>query len=173
MTDALTPHILTDSGQMGRIAVPVGAHLTLTEIGLVISGDLTFDDFCTGLKQCQGIANGALWTLGDLLVYGESRGEWGEMYSQALDLTKKSYSTLTQAVHISKRYPRNERVVAVSWSHHREAAQITDPQERRQLLERAGAEGWSREQVRDHVRGTDMAPTTPLRNSCPKCGHQW
>jgi hypothetical protein len=169
MTDALIP---TNSGPLAPIAVPVGTSLTLTESGLVISGDLTFDDFCNGLKQCQGIANGALWTLGDLLVYGESRGEWGEMYSQALDLTKKSYSTLTQAVHLSKRYPRTERVAAVSWSHHREAATIADPQERRQLLERAGAEGWSREQVRDHVRGTDTDSAPPLR-TCPQCGHKW
>jgi len=172
MTDALTPTLLTDSGPLVPIAVPVGDHLTLTDVGLIINGPVTFDDFCNGLKKCQLVANGALWTLGDLLVYGESRGEWGEMYSQAIDLTKKSYSTLTQAVHLSKRYPHIERVAAVSWSHHREAAQITDPKERRQLLERAGAEGWSREQVRDHVRGTDTTPAAPLR-TCPQCGHQW
>ena len=171
MTDTLT---ILPAEPIESLTVPltVGDRLTLTESGLVVHGALTFDDFCHGLKKCQLVANGALWTLGDLLLYGETRGEWGEMYSQALDLTKKSYSTLTKAVYLSKHYPRAERVVAVSWSHHREAVSIADPVERRRVLEQAAAEGWTREQVRDHVRGTDTLPL-PSRHTCPSCGHQW
>jgi hypothetical protein len=152
--------------------LPLGNGIYLTPTGATIEGTITFDEFCNGLKECQRIANGAMWTLGDLLLYGEGRGDWGEMYSQALDLTRKSYSTLTQAVYVSKRYAKEDRVDSVSWSHHREAAKLSDPQERRLVLERAAAEGWSREDVRAYI--TEHPPQiTHMQTTCPSCGHQW
>jgi hypothetical protein len=145
--------------------------ILMTPTGAVIDEDITIDEFCDGLKNCQALANSSMWTLGDLLVYGESRGEWGEMYTQALDLTQKSYSTLTQAMHISKQYPMEERNADVSWSHHREAASIKNRDERQAVLKQAAGEGWTREQVREHVKGA--VPQTHNVTTCPQCGHEW
>jgi len=150
-------------------------HLTdgiqITPTGALIDPTITFDEFCLGLQNCQQVANGALWTLGDLLLYGEQRGEWSEMYSQALDVTQKSYATLTQAVRLSKAYAPDERVASVSWSHHREALVEKDPDARHALLHRAAAEGLSREAVRALVVGDP--PLRPFAHTCPKCGHEW
>ena len=152
-------------------ALPIGNDIYMTPTGAIIDQDVSFDDFCIGLQNCQKVANGAMWTLGDLLVYGEGRGEWGHMYTQALDLTKKSYSTLTAAVRLSKAYPIEERVEDVSWSHHREALAEKDPALRRDILVQAADAGLSREGVRALISGE--TPPTPATKTCPKCGHEW
>jgi hypothetical protein len=152
-------------------ALRLTAGILMTSTGAVISEDITIEEFCDGLKNCQALANSSMWTLGDLLAYGESRGEWGEMYTQALDLTQKSYSTLTQAMHISKQYPMEERNADVSWSHHREAASIKNRDERQSVLRQAADEGWTREQVREHVKGSSVA--SKKVTTCPQCGHEW
>ena len=164
---ALMPKVTDSTG----VALRLTSCILMTPTGAVISEDITIDEFCDGLKNCQTIANSSMWTLGDLLAYGDSRGDWGEMYTQALDLTQKSYSTLTQAMHISKQYPIEERNADVSWSHHREAAPIKNRDERQSVLRQAADEGWTREQVREHVKGS----STPAKKvtTCPQCGHEW
>ena len=112
-----------------------------------------------------------MWALGDLLHYGDQRGDWGEMYTQALEVTQKSYSTLTKAAWVSRTYPPDQRVHSVSWSHHREAISEKDPVARHALLLRASVEGLSREAVRELAIGE--RPPTPPSHTCPQCGHQW
>jgi len=153
----------------GAMALSQG--ITLTPQGAIIQPDVTLPEFLEGFKKCEILANASLWALGDLLLYGESRGEWGEMYTQAIELTRKSYSTMSQAVRLSKAYPIDERVVDVSWSHHREALPITDPDERHNMLVLAGREGLSREGFRSVIAGGDPQPKK--LTTCPHCGHQW
>jgi|TARA_R110002020_G_scaffold123753_3_gene280538 hypothetical protein len=149
----------------------IGDGILMTPTGAVITGEISFDNYCSSLQTCQAVANGALWTLGDLLLYGENRGEWGDMYSQALDLTQKSYSTLVQAVRLSKAYPPETRVQEVSWSHHREALAEKDSEKRHAILLQAAAEGLNREGVRELIVGTP--PPKSRATTCPQCGHQW
>ena len=152
-------------------AISLAPGMQMTPTGAIISDDITLDDFFTGLKNCERVANWSMWALGDILCYGEARGDWGEMYSQALGLTQKSYSTLTQAMHLSKQYPPDERNADLSWSHHREAAPIQNRDERQAVLRQAVDEGWTREQMREHVKG-DTTPTAKV-TTCPQCGHAW
>jgi hypothetical protein len=159
---------MTDTST-GAIALSQG--ITLTPQGAIIQSDVTLPEFLEGFKKCEILSNASLWALGDLLLYGESRGEWGEMYTQAIEVTQKSYSTMSQAVRLSKAYPLHERVVDVSWSHHREALAVKDPEERREALVRAGQEGLSREGLRSVISGGDPHPKKLV--TCPHCGHQW
>tara|TARA_R110000824_G_C15094258_1_gene665646 strand:+ start:108 stop:671 length:564 start_codon:yes stop_codon:yes gene_type:complete len=142
-----------------------------TRTGATIKDNVTLEDFCTGISNCQALSNAATWALGDLISYGESRNDWGEMYTQALDLTQKSYSTLTNAVYVSNAYPPEERVDGLSWSHHREIASLKNLDERRTLLTQAVDEGWSREQLRDAAKGSRASAKKVT--TCPKCGHEW
>jgi len=147
--------------------------VVLTDTGATIRDDLSIEEFCSALQNVQSLANATMWALGDLLLYSETRGTYGEMYSQAMDVTRKSYATLTQAVRMAKAYPQPERVSAISWSHHREAASIKDPQERATLLHRAADQGWSREDLRAHVQELKGEVPTPALTTCPQCGHAW
>ena len=176
MTDALVRHAdhpitLERDGVLTEITLADG--VTLSATGCVIDHELTIEEFCSALQNVQTMANASLWGLGDLLLYGEARGDYGEMYSQALDATKKSYATLTQSVRVAKAYPPPERVAAVSWSHHREAAGIKDPAVRSELLYQAAREGWSRETLRERVQELKGDLPAPALTTCPQCGHAW
>jgi hypothetical protein len=54
------------------------------------------------------------------LNFGE--GKYGEMYSQALDATKLSYSHLHHAKAVAARFEIGRRRPNLSWSHHHEVA---------------------------------------------------
>ena len=151
-------------------AISLAPGIQMTPTGAIISDDITLDEFCTGLQNCQTLANASMWAIGDLLAYGEMRGDWGEMYTQALDLTQKSYATLTSAVWMSKSYPIAERRDDLSWSHLRAAAPIKNTDERHALLQEAAREGWTREDVAQAVA---PSPRPTKTTTCPKCGHEW
>ena len=144
---------------------------TLTTTGASISDTITIYDFLDAVKNANTLTTASLWALGDLLYYGERRTDWGEAYTQALDLSGRSEWTLSQAVRISKAYPPKERVEGVSWSHHRDALHLKDPQERQEMLETAAEQSLSREEMKG-VMGLSTQPRKHDRN-CPKCGHQW
>ena len=165
MTEALVP-----LNQSSSIALSTG--IKLTDTGANIDADVSREVWAEALRQCQSLANASVWALGDLLVYAHDHPEWGETYSQFLELTGKSYSTLTKATYLSKQYLPEERVSGVSWSHHMAAASVEDPHERRDLLHRARDEGWTREQIRDY-RADTSTPIKRTKRQCPQCGHQW
>ena len=164
------PEALVPLNQSHSIALSPG--IKLTDTGALIDSDVSLDAWSDALRQVQSLANASVWALGDLLVYAHAHADWGETYTQYLELTGKSYSTLTKATYLSKQYLPEERVVGVSWSHHAEVAAVKAPAERRALLHRARDEGWTREQIRDYRTdaGTPLAQTN---HQCPECGHQW
>lgn len=173
----LTPR-LAPSNKMLTNVIHIGDNFALTPTGAVITGEPSFEDYNTALYNCQTVANGCMWTLGDLLNYGENRGEWGDMYSQALELTQKSYDSLSRASRMSRLYPKAQRVPEVSWSHHLEAASLRDETARTTILHKAAEYGWSRDDLRQHVT-TGLTSKTPARPSepslatCPECGHEF
>jgi|2_EtaG_2_1085320.scaffolds.fasta_scaffold126354_1 hypothetical protein len=144
-------------------------------LGATIEENITFEAFEEGLRNCHLLASASLWSLGDLLAYGEGRGDWGESYTQAISLAQRSYWTLTQAVRLAKAYPPGERVANISWSHHRDVAAIKDPAERRQLLEEAVKHHWSREELRAQRTKFEGDPLVKVfaSTTCPKCGYNW
>jgi hypothetical protein len=163
MTDALVPHR----------EVVLAPGVVLTPTGAMISDDVSLENWGRALKACQSVANATAWALGDLLVFADDHPGFGERYSQYLDLTGKSYSTLTKAIYLSRQFPPAERVEGVSWSHHAEAAAIKDKQERHTLLHQAKEEGWTREQMRESRTPPVIIDTPVHDHTCPKCGHQW
>jgi rubrerythrin len=159
---AVTPDEELTSG----VCLADGIHLT--PMGATIAPDITFDDYCEALARCQRLANATAWCVGDLILYGEER-EWGEKYTQAISETGKSVNTLMAAVSVSRAYPPEARVEAVSWSHHREAMRLKDPEARHAALETAASEGTSALALREKLSDPKPKATT----TCPQCGHAW
>ena len=118
------------------------------------------------------LGNSVAWALGDWLSYGEGRGDWGETYTQAIDLTKKSYDSLSQYARVSREFTFEARFKSLSWSHH-QAVLSLPLDERRVLLQRCESEEWSREELREHLREERAARQDQLRHLCPKCGWRW
>ena len=160
---------------------PIGLDggIVISATGAEVLGDPTITQFCSSLQKVYQLANASMWAIGDLLLYGEGRGDWGEAYTQAVELTQKSYWSLTQAVRVSKAYPQDNRkfVGLLSWSHHQEALRVKDPSDREVLLQRAVDEGLSRDDLREWNKAlppAEDAPPTDLTTptvTCPECQH--
>lgn len=70
-----------------------------------------------------------IW-IGDWLNWGE--GKWGEMYAQAVDITKLSVDTLAHYRSTMGRIPKENRREGLSFSHYREVAKL--PVEEQKLV---------------------------------------
>ena len=165
MSEDLAADLFSADGIPG---VPLATGIFLTPSGVRIVGDPSLEAFIESVQRCQRLANASLWCLGDLLYYGEQRHDWGETYTQAIDVTGKSVDTLMQAVRLSKAYPPEMRVPDVSWSHHRVALAVKDPVTRKETLETAAREGHSVADLRQQ-----LAPATQRTTTCPKCQYEW
>ena len=73
----------------------------MTKTGLALPKGLHFDEWVKIGDRLKRIDGGLMWWWGDWLNYGER--EYGEKYSQALDVSGYNYSTLTKAAYVSKR----------------------------------------------------------------------
>jgi hypothetical protein len=165
---------------------PLTDNIQLTPTGIAIKGMPSLEEWGTALNETTRLANVSLWAIGDLIVYGESR-EWGEMYTQYIELTQRSYFTLANAVRVSREFPPGKWrvfVALLSWSHHRETLVLPEIADRMAVLADAAQLKWSRDDLRDHIRGilghpTLLAPGEPAPEAvrttytCPACKHEW
>lgn len=62
---------------------------------------------------------------GDYILHGESRADWGEMYTQALEESGRAYHTLTKAVSVCRKLPLEIRREDVPFSTHAVIAKIS------------------------------------------------
>lgn len=138
----------------GLLPVPSGDKtpaldgVVFSDTGLSLPDDYPFgswQELVAGLRQQE---RSIMWWLGDALRFGERK--YGEMYAQAVDATGYSVDTLRGAKYVAEQYPETvRRRTVLSFSHHREAAALDD---RHEVLERAEKEGWSKNDLREHIR---------------------
>lgn len=109
------------------------------------------------------------WKVGDWLL----RGVEGYVPQERIDLALKmlegvgetvARSWLFDAAYVSRAFESSRRRPALSWSHHKDLAPLArDEQDR--LLERCEREGWSCNQLRDHLRAEHVGWATDRRSS--------
>jgi N6-adenosine-specific RNA methylase IME4 len=88
------------------------------------------------------------WWMGDWLLFGERK--YGEKYKEALELTPYSHQTLMDFCWVAKEFGISRRRENLSWSHHKEVAGQGREQQNH-LLDDAGQNDWSRQQLRAAV----------------------
>lgn len=153
-------------------ATSLTAHVSLSEQGVQIIGDIDIGEYCEAVGNVTKLSNACSWALGDLIAYGESRAGWNEMYAQAMDETHLSFSTLQQRVRVSRAYVPEDRVEGLSWSHHREALAIKEPTERLDALASAKLTGISALGLREEIVSA-RGPKEKKATICPKCQHEF
>jgi DNA modification methylase len=116
--------------------------------GLIFK-DITFDEWQSIGEKLSQVESGIHWWIGDWLNYGEQR--WGEMYTQAMDITEFDYQTLKKDKWVSDKIELVRRRTLLSWSHHCEVASLP-PQDQDHLLQRAEDESLSVHKLRKEVR---------------------
>lgn len=123
-------------------------HFTAT--GLEVSGKPSFAEHERVGEFIQRAYQASSWWLADWLRYGESRRDWAERLSQAISATGLSEKRLKNirelgAIDISRRRETVEPAL------HEEVCRLS-PEEQEDWLERAETEGWTRNDLRLHMR---------------------
>lgn len=121
----------------------------VTETGLELPPDLTYDEWESVGRTLQRIERSVMWWVGDWLRYGERK--YGETYSQALEATDYAYQTLANAAWVSGRIEPSLRRENLSWHHHKEVAAL-EPDEQAVWLDKATANDWPVRELRDELR---------------------
>lgn len=88
-----------------------------TEISWIAPAVMTYDQWSGIGSTFQQISRSINWWLGDWLNAGEMR--WGEMAMQAVEETGRGVDSLKKCKAVATRFPPENRVEALSWSHHR------------------------------------------------------
>lgn len=140
----------------------------LSETGLVLPEGLSFDEWETIGKKLQRVEKSVRWWIGDWLAYGER--VYGETYAQAIEATGYSVGDLQNMVYVASGIEPSQRCENLSWSHHREVAALSPPEQTR-WLDKAEAESWSTRELREQMVLTrDHAPSAERIPKCNKCG---
>lgn len=134
------------------------------EKALVMHEALSYDEYLTIGKVLQFAERNIHWWIGDWIKFGEAKAEWGEMYTQALELTPYSLSTLQNDVWVAKRFPKGSRRWELSFRHYSDIAGLygSDPENAAKILDEAVEKNWTTQELRNArdryrawIRGSD------------------
>jgi hypothetical protein len=101
------------------------------------------------------VVSSSAWCLGDWLVYGQLR--YADRYQDAIAAAGLDYQTLRNYAWVARRFELSRRRESLSFQHHAEVASLPAA-EQEQLLDRAEALGWSRNQLRAAIRELRQGP---------------
>jgi len=117
-----------------------------TATGLAIIGEPPYEIWEAYGEKLRFVEGALQWLIGDWLNYGEQK--WGEMYAQAVDekqaATWRSYKWVSNAIQLST------RVDNLSWSHHREVANL-QPAQQKEYLDLAVLESLTVRELRSRI----------------------
>jgi hypothetical protein len=142
------------------------SQILTTKVGLQFPADVSFDSWQHAGVQIARIVESFAWCLGDWLVYGQRR--YTDRYKQAVDALGLDYQTLRNYASVARRVDHRRRRPTLSFQHHAEVAALSDA-EQETWLSRAEQNGWSRNQLRQHLQSArrDQAKRTTT-NALPK-----
>lgn len=126
---------------------------SLQKSGVVPIGNPTFEQWETVLDFVQKSEQAVHFWIGDLLNYGENN--WGEMYTQAIDVTNFDYGTLANDKSVSKSVPIENRKSDLSFEHHKIVAKL-EPEEQEKWLEKAVEEHMTVRDLRREMSGRSV-----------------
>ena len=112
---------------------------TLTANGAVFSGDMSVSDWeemGTFLSRTDAAVQ---WWIGDWLLYGEGRPEWGDKYEKATSLFNRDINTLKNIKSVAKRFELSRRHDNLTFQHHQEVATLP-VESQNMLLDEASSE---------------------------------
>jgi hypothetical protein len=136
------------AGQKDRLRVERVALTRRT--ALLLPDDLPLETWKQIGQQIHIISDASAWWIGDWLRFG--RDKYPDRYKRAIGETALEYQTLRNYAWVAGRFEASRRRDALSFQHHLEVAAL--PQAEQDLwLERAERSGWSRNDLRLHLRG--------------------
>lgn len=142
MIDALDFDVMTEDME----SVTAAPFIETTPTGLILSKDLTFDEWAAIAGNFGKALQTAAWCIGDWMVYGERR--WGKqmimdgsdfdpkkpdripshVFDMAVASTNLDRQTLSKYAEVCRKIPREQRKIQLSFGHHRILAPLPTPQ---------------------------------------------
>lgn len=136
----------------------------LSKTGWELPADMPFEVWCKGGEFLSRVDSGRLWWVGDWSNYGESR--YGESHAEAIALTGLDYGTVRNCKYVAGQIELSRRRDNLTWSHHAEVAPL-DPDEQDEWLTRADENHWTRQQLREWIKGAKSLPEPGSRELEP------
>ena len=130
----------------------------ISPVGLAIPENLTFEKWQQIGETLRKIEGSRLWWFGDWCNFGERK--YGEKYTQALEAGDYERGTLRNAAWVASKVGISHRCDNLSWSHHREVADL-DPNDQGRWLDRAGKENLPSRELRALIRAERLERDTP------------
>jgi len=121
----------------------------LTEVSLEITPGIEFEKWEQIGLALKRIRKANMWWLGDWLNYGERK--YGEMYTQALEITDYDYNTLAHLKQTADKVEISRRRPNLSFSHHMEVKGM-EPKDQEKWLGKAEEGGWDRAEMRKNIK---------------------
>lgn len=157
-TELAVPSLLTDLQQAGAITFN---SLILTD------PNISYDRAESLCRYFGTVRDSSNWWLGDLLIYLEA--VLPDEMSQLSESLNVSADTRGRWMRVAERIPPDERHPLLSWSHHAICVHAgLGRDERRELLDLAAQEGWSKSRLQQEINEEKPEPETCI---CPTC-HQ-
>lgn len=142
----MNPPVDFDVIPRGMEVPTVPAFIETTPTGLILSKDLTFDEWAAIAGNFGKALQTAAWCIGDWMCYGERK--WGKqlliagaefdpkkperipsaVFDMAITSTGLDRQTLSQYASVCRKIPREERKIHLSFGHHRILAPLPTPQ---------------------------------------------
>lgn len=119
-----------------------------SSIGLVITGNPTYEQWVEFGQQLSHEYSTIQWTIGDWLIEGERR--YGEMYSQILDNLMYNYGTLRNYASIAARIPKEVRNPKLRFHQSKYVAPL-EPDEQKRILDFAADKNLSGDDIQELV----------------------
>lgn len=148
--------------ELVRAASVLETGANLSETALEIPEDLSQERWLELGDGLRRLGQGYQWWIGDWLVAGEKR--YGATFDLATRVTGLDESSLKVYKWVSGRVEKFTRVNFLSWSHHREVADL-DPREQAEWLATAADRSWSKSQLASELaasKRTQVLEPPPL-----------
>lgn len=144
-----------------RPMLSLGTGTVANTTGLKLVDDMEYDDWAAIARKLALFVNAPRWWVGDWVNYGEEA--YGLKYQEALALTDLTYQAIADLAYVAGRIELSRRRESLSVAHHREVAPLS-PEEQDRWLDRAEAEGWTRDNLRAAIQG-QLEPVPPERTT--------
>lgn len=153
-----------------------GAPVRVTETGLCIDAELTFEQWCDVGRKVGRVARTSLFLVGDWLTYGQDRWNSGQRFEKMDENKQKRYlaamkdtglelRTLQNAAYVARNVPYAQRRADLTFEHHYTVAKVKDEHEREEWLKKADKHGLSTRRLRKSIMLGHVARDHELRGS--------
>jgi hypothetical protein len=134
----------------------LGDKVTVDRTSLQMSDELTFDEWVQLGRQLTEVGDSMAWWVGDWIEQGTV--VYGGKYEQALNVMPFEYATLRDYAYVARKFSElSRRIDNLSWGHHQVVAAL-DAAHADMWLGRAGDEGWTVRDLREHLRASRALP---------------